>query len=73
MKFLSTVVLLLVSSAVFAHTGDHNGIWHDHGVLAQALVLVLALSGLTMIVLRSLRTNSIEQKTSDNKHHSNEN
>ena len=72
MKFFSTIVLLLVSSAVVAHTGDHNGIWHDHGVFAQALVLMLALSGLAMMAVKSHRAKSVEQKAVDTKTHTNE-
>ena len=72
MKFFSTIVLLVVSSAVVAHTGDHNGIWHDHGVFAQAFVLILALSGLAMMAVKSHRANSVEQKTVDTKTHAND-
>jgi protein-S-isoprenylcysteine O-methyltransferase Ste14 len=72
MKFFSTIVLLVVSSAVVAHTGDHNGIWHDHGILAQALALMVALSGLAMMVVKSRRASRVQQKSLNSKTQANE-
>ena len=31
MKLLFTGLLVAASGAVSAHTGDHQGLWHDHG------------------------------------------
>jgi hypothetical protein len=43
MKLLSTFILMSLSSMTIAHTGDHHGIWHDHGAMAQIFVLAAAL------------------------------
>ena len=40
MKLLLTTMLLTVSSGLSAHTGDHNGVWHDHGLIAMMLTCI---------------------------------
>lgn len=45
MKLLSTFILMSLSTVTIAHTGDHNGLWHDHGAMAQMLVLAAAFLG----------------------------
>tara|TARA_B100001063_G_scaffold232531_1_gene247747 strand:- start:1673 stop:1900 length:228 start_codon:yes stop_codon:yes gene_type:complete len=43
MKLLLTTMLLTVSSGLLAHTGDHDGVWHDHGFMA--LIMMIASIG----------------------------
>ena len=45
MKLLFTFILMSLSTMTIAHTGDHHGIWHDHGAMAQILVLAAAILG----------------------------
>ena len=40
MKLLLTTMLLTVSSGLSAHTGDHDGIWHDHGFMAMMMTCI---------------------------------
>ena len=40
MNLLLTTMLLTVSSGLSAHTGDHNGVWHDHGFMAMMLTCI---------------------------------
>ena len=39
MKLLLTTMLLTVSSGLLAHTGDHDGVWHDHGFMAMMMCI----------------------------------
>ena len=39
MKLLLTTILLTVSSGLLAHTGDHDGVWHDHGFIAMMMCI----------------------------------
>ena len=41
MKLLFTGLLVAASGAVSAHTGDHQGLWHDHGQMAQSIACLL--------------------------------
>jgi hypothetical protein len=40
MKLLLTTMLLTVSSGLLAHTGDHDGFWHDHGFMAMIITCI---------------------------------
>lgn len=40
MKLLLTTMLLTVSSGLSAHTGDHDGVWHDHGFMAMIITCI---------------------------------
>ena len=40
MKLLLTTMLLTVSSGLLAHTGDHDGLWHDHGFMAMIITCI---------------------------------
>ena len=40
MKLLLTTMLLTVSSGLLAHTGDHDGVWHDHGFMAMMMTCI---------------------------------
>jgi len=40
MKLLLTTMLLTVSSGLSAHTGDHDGVWHDHGFIAMMMTCI---------------------------------
>jgi hypothetical protein len=51
MKLLSTIILMSLSALAAAHTGDHQGLWHDHGAMAQILVLTASLLGFVTVSL----------------------
>ena len=40
MKLLLTTMLLTVSGGLLAHTGDHDGFWHDHGSMAMIITCI---------------------------------
>ena len=50
MKLLFISLLLTASGAVSAHSGDHQGLWHDHGQLAQSITLLAITFGLLAAV-----------------------
>ena len=50
MKLLFISLLLTASGAVSAHSGDHQGLWHDHGQLAQSITLLAIIFGLLAAV-----------------------
>ena len=50
MKLILMLVVSVASSAVFSHTGDHQGLWHDHGQLAQSITLLAITFGLLAAV-----------------------
>jgi hypothetical protein len=62
MKLLFTGLLVAASGAVSAHTGDHQGLWQDHGQMAQSIALVAMTLGLLAAVARSRYNDISKQK-----------
>ena len=62
MKLLFISLLLTASGAVFAHSADHQGLWHDHGQLAQSITLVAITFGLLAAVAFARHNNLAKQK-----------
>mgnify|MGYP000011378938 FL=1 len=62
MKAISTILFTLLSSAALAHTGDHQGLWHDHGAMAQALMLIMTLAGCAVFMRRSRANANAQQQ-----------
>ena len=62
MKLLFISLLLIASGAVFAHSGDHQGLWHDHGQLAQSITLLALTFDLLAAVAFARYNNRAKQK-----------
>jgi hypothetical protein len=41
MKLLLTTLLLVMSNEAYTHTGDHQGVWHDHGLIAMMILAAM--------------------------------
>jgi hypothetical protein len=59
MKLLLTTMLLTVSGGLLAHTGDHHGIWHDHGFMA----MVMMMTSIGFYLLSRLNRTAVLMKT----------
>ena len=65
MKLLLTILLAGVSTVVLAHTGDHDGIWHGHGIIAQTFILLSALLGYSALANATRHAKACKNKDSD--------
>jgi hypothetical protein len=69
MKSLLTFILMSLSTMTIAHTGDHHGIWHDHGAMGQILVLVAVLGYVAhTMIKRNPQSAHRQDKTSNSTH-----
>lgn len=62
MKLILMLVVSVASSAVFSHTGDHQGLWHDHGQMAQSIAFMAVLLGLFAMAARARFNVAAKQK-----------